>query len=712
MRKITYLFLLLLFLTGCSSNKSECKAYLFTYFTGNGEGQEAIHFALSNDGYNYYTVNDNQPVIDSKAISSTGGVRDPHILRSHDGNMFYMVVTDMQVAENGWGANHGLVLLKSSDLINWESSAINITEKFAEYKDVNRVWAPQTIYDENAGKYMVYWSMRFGEGSDIFYYSYANKDFTDLETVPQVLYKDPNGGATIDADIVEKDGEFHMFFKTESDGQGIKKAVSSTLTGGYVVKDDKFLNQTTDAVEGSSVFKLINSDTYMLIYDMYKRGRYQFTESTDLSNFTVVDNTVSMDFHPRHGSVIAITEKEAQRVVDKWVSKNALTVKSSNSPEVKKINISPDKNGEKVMIPVVNGTNLANFDPQLVSFPGCKITPEGVQDFTKGGVNYTISTQSGVSKSLLVEAQVMNNPVLTGFYADPDVLYSKKTNKYYIYPTSDGFTGWSGYYFKTFSSDNLVDWKDEGVIIDLKKDLTWANRNAWAPCIIEHEVNGEYKFYYYFTAAQKIGVAVSDNPTGPFTDSGKALVDSKPEGVNGGQEIDPDVFRDPVSGKSYLYWGNGYAAVAELNDDMVSLKPNTTRVITPDNTFREGIYVFYRKGIYYFVWSEDDTRSENYRVRYGTSDSPLGPIKVPDNNLILKKDEYLGIYGTGHNSILEIPDKDEWYIVYHRFNYPKGITMGDAAGYNREVCIDRMYFNEDGSIRPVIPTLTGIEPLK
>lgn len=712
MRKITYLFLLLLFLAGCSSNKSECKAYLFTYFTGNGEGQEAIHFALSNDGYNYYAVNDNQPVIDSKMISSTGGVRDPHILRSHDGNMFYMVVTDMQVAENGWGANHGLVLLKSSDLINWESSPINITDKFAEYKDVNRVWAPQTIYDEKAGKYMVYWSMRFGEGSDIFYYSYANKDFTDLETVPQVLYKDPNGGATIDADIVEKDGEFHMFFKTESDGQGIKKAVSSTLTGGYVVKDDKFLNQTTDAVEGSSVFKLINSDTYMLIYDMYKRGRYQFTESTDLNNFTVVDNAVSMDFHPRHGSVIAITEKEAQRVVDKWVSKNALTVKSSNSPEVKKINISPDKNGEKVMIPVVNGTNLANFDPQLVSFPGCKITPEGVQDFTKGGVNYTISTQSGVSKSLLVEAQVMNNPVLTGFYADPDVLYSKKTNKYYIYPTSDGFTGWSGYYFKTFSSDNLVDWKDEGIILDLKKDLTWANRNAWAPCIIEHEVNGGYKFYYYFTAAQKIGVAVADNPTGPFTDSGKALVDSKPEGVNGGQEIDPDVFRDPVSGKSYLYWGNGYAAVAELNDDMVSLKPNTTRVITPDNTFREGIYVFYRKGIYYFVWSEDDTRSENYRVRYGTSDSPLGPIKVPDNNLILKKDEYLGIYGTGHNSILEIPNKDEWYIVYHRFNYPKGITMGDAAGYNREVCIDRMYFNEDGSIRPVIPTLTGIEPLK
>ncbi|PXV66363.1 glycosyl hydrolase family 43 [Dysgonomonas alginatilytica] len=117
------------------------------------------------------------------------------------------------------------------------------------------------------------------------------------------------------------------------------------------------------------------------------------------------------------------------------------------------------------------------------------------------------------------------------------------------------------------------------------------------------------------------------------------------------------------------------------------------------------LYVFYRNGLYYFLWSEDDTRSENYRVRYATSLSPTGPLTIPENNLILAKDPSKGIYGTGHNSVLQIPEKDEWYIVYHRFNRPNGIKMGDAAGFHREVCIDKMEFNEDGSIKPVIPTL-------
>src|SRR5690606_23855894 len=112
----------------------------------------------------------------------------------------------------------------------------------------------------------------------------------------------------------------------------------------------------------------------------------------------------------------------------------------------------------------------------------------------------------------------------------------------------------------------------------LKKDVTWANRNAWAPAIIEKKVKGKYRYYYYFSAAQKIGVAVADEPIGPFKDSGKALIDFRPEGIKGGQEIDPDVFTDPKTGKSYLYWGNSYLAVAELNEDMVSLKKNTLKV--------------------------------------------------------------------------------------------------------------------------------------
>ncbi len=305
-----------------------------------------------------------------------------------------------------------------------------------------------------------------------------------------------------------------------------------------------------------------------------------------------------------------------------------------------------------------------------------------------------------------------HNPVLKGLYADPDILYAQKTGKFYIYPTSDGFSGWSGTYFKAFSSSDLVNWKDEGVILDLEKDVSWAKRNAWAPCIIEKKVNGQYKYFYYFTAAQKIGVAVADNPTGPFKDSGKPLVDALPAGVRGGQQIDPDVFADPQTGKCYLYWGNGYMAGAELSEDMLSLVPGTTKLLTPDKTFREGTHVLYRNGQYYFMWSEDDTRSVNYKVRYGTATSPLGSITVPATNLVIAKDTTAGIYATGHNSTIQIPGKDEWYIVYHRFQYSDGILMRDAAGYNREVCIDRLLFNKDGSIIPTVPTHKSMVPVK
>ncbi|MNI56528.1 Glycosyl hydrolases family 43 [compost metagenome] len=137
---------------------------------------------------------------------------------------------------------------------------------------------------------------------------------------------------------------------------------------------------------------------------------------------------------------------------------------------------------------------------------------------------------------------------------------------------------------------------------------------------------------------------------------------------------------------------------------MLSIKPNSTKVLNTDKTFREGCYVFYRNGTYYFMWSEDDTRSENYRVRYGTSQSPLGPITTPENNLVIQKDPKSGIFGTGHNSVLQIPGKDEWYIIYHRFNYPNGIDMGDAAGFNREVCMDPIFFDKAGNIIPVKPT--------
>jgi beta-xylosidase len=305
-----------------------------------------------------------------------------------------------------------------------------------------------------------------------------------------------------------------------------------------------------------------------------------------------------------------------------------------------------------------------------------------------------------------------HNPAVAGLYADADIFYSEKTGKFYMYPTSDGFRDWLGTYFKAFSSSDLVNWRDEGVILDLSKDVTWAKSRAWAPCIAEKKIDGQYKYFFYYCAEQKIGVAVSDNPTGPFVDIGQPLIDKRPDGFSKkGQVIDPDVFKDPQSGKYYLYWGNGYMAGAELNDDMISLKTETIKELTPESPYTEGTHVFYRNGSYYFTWSQNDTRDPDYRVRYGTAKSPLEKISIPENNLVIVKDETIGIYGTGHNSTIQVPGKDEWYLVYHRFNYPKGINMGREAGYNRETCIDKMEFNPDGTIKPVKPTHAGIKPV-
>lgn len=700
---ISFFSLLALVLTSCSTTKEpQYAAYLFAYFTGNGPEREQVHYAISKDGYNYRALNNNQPVIDSKDISTSGGVRDPHILRGHDGN-FYMVLTDLYVPDMGW-QNTAMVLLKSSDLITWTHTVIDIPKTYPDnFGDVFRVWAPQTIYDKDQGKYMLYWSMLQPEGRDIIYYAYANEDFTGLEAEPkQLLFKQ---GACIDGDIVLKDGQYHLFFKNEDDdAKGIMLAVSDKINEGYKVLDG-FVDQTDDAVEGSGTFQLIGTNQYILMYDLYTAGKYQFCISDDLKTFKVIDEDINMDFHPRHGSVLPITQEEMDRLLQKWGGLSVY-IHGSENPAVKSNNIEV---GESILtLPVFPSTDISQFDPMFKVLPEVEIAPEGEQDFSKGIVEYTL-TIGEQAKTVKVSVQKEGNPVLEGFYADPEIIYSEREGKYYLYPTSDGFHGWSGKYFEVFESEDLKRWTNKGVILDLSKDVSWANRNAWAPCAIEKKVGEGYQYYYYFTAAQKIGVALADNPTGPFTDSGKALIDFKPEGINRGQEIDPDVFHDPQSGKYYLYWGNGYMAVAELNEDMISLKKETLQVITPDGTYREGTEVFYKDGKYYFLWSEDDTRSPNYRVRYATADSPLGPLEIPEDNLVIEKDPAQGIYGTGHNSVIYSKDEDQWYIVYHRFNKPNGIKMGDAAGFNREVCIDKLDFDDKGAIKQVQATTGGID---
>ena len=285
----------LLLISSCNTNKDKYSAYLFTYFTGNSPGEEAIRYAVSFDGYHYRALNHNKAILDSKKISTSGGVRDPHILRGADGK-FYMVATDLYVPEQGWN-NFAMVLMKSSDLINWETSVVNIPETYKdEFGDVDRVWAPQTIYDEEQGKYMIYFSMKQGNDPDKIYYAYANPDFSALEAAPKQLFFSPTNNACIDGDIIKYQGKYHFFMKSEDGEPGIKLAISDKLTEGYELVSKERVDEETDPVEGSGIFKLNNSDEWILMYDLYTKGSYQFTKSTDLKHFTVIDEANFNEF--------------------------------------------------------------------------------------------------------------------------------------------------------------------------------------------------------------------------------------------------------------------------------------------------------------------------------------------------------------------------------------------------------------------------------
>jgi len=288
-----------------------------------------------------------------------------------------------------------------------------------------------------------------------------------------------------------------------------------------------------------------------------------------------------------------------------------------------------------------------------------------------------------------------NNPVLPGLNADPNIVLFDDT--FFIYPTTDGFDGWGSTSFSVFSSTNLVKWADRGIILDLTTGLGWASSRGWAPSIVR--VGGTY--YFYFSADAQLGVATSASPTGPFKDAlGKPLATTRQYGP---QSIDPYAFIDD-DGTPYLYFGSGSGGLlaAKLNRDMISFS-GTPANISPTGASGtlEGSAMFKRDGTYYLVWSEGDTRTATYKMAYARSQAPFGPFSRLAT--ILQQDPSQGILGPGGGTVLGIPGRDEYYLVYHRFKIPGG------DGTHRETCIDPIHFASDGTIIAVKPTLAGLQ---
>jgi hypothetical protein len=311
------------------------------------------------------------------------------------------------------------------------------------------------------------------------------------------------------------------------------------------------------------------------------------------------------------------------------------------------------------------------------------------------------------SRSLLLIPALMffmnitsaQNPFIQDqFTADPSARVFN--GKVYVYPSHDilakpgrGRVGWFCMEdYHVFSSSNLTDWTDHGVIVSQNK-VNWVDSTSfsmWAPDCIER--NGKY--YFYFPANLKassgrgfgIGVAVANNPAGPFT--------PQPEPIKNVRGIDPNVFIDK-DGQAYLYWSMGNIFVAKLKENMLELD-SETQVIRelPAKGLKEGPYLFERNGIYYMTYPHVQNKIE--RLEYAVGYNPMGPFTVTG---VIMDESTTGCW-TNHHSIIEF--NNQWYLFYHHND------LSPKFDKNRSIRVDSLFFNEDGTIRKVIPSLRGV----
>jgi beta-xylosidase len=296
------------------------------------------------------------------------------------------------------------------------------------------------------------------------------------------------------------------------------------------------------------------------------------------------------------------------------------------------------------------------------------------------------------------------NPIFPGWYADPEgAVFGKQ---FWIYPTYSAPYG-QQVFLDAFSSPDLVHWTKHSRVLDTNA-VTWARRAMWAPAIVKKD--GRYFLFFGANDIQNsqqvggIGAAVADKPEGPFKDHlGKPLLDHF---ENGAQPIDQFVFHDKDGQYYMIYGGWRHCNIVRLKKDFRGFEPfadgTVFKELTPQG-YVEGPLMLLRRGKYYLMWSEGGWTGPNYSVAYAMADSPLGPFKRIGK--ILQQDPNVAT-GAGHHSVIKMPGKDVYYIVYHRR------PLGETDGNHRVTCIDRMEFDEQGFIKPVKITFEGVEPAK
>lgn len=307
-----------------------------------------------------------------------------------------------------------------------------------------------------------------------------------------------------------------------------------------------------------------------------------------------------------------------------------------------------------------------------------------------------------LSLSLIVafiNCAIAQNPFIHDqFTADPTARVFN--GRVYVFPSHDiqakpgrGRVGWFVMEdYHVFSSSNLTDWTDHGVIASQNK-VNWVDSTSfsmWAPDCVEKSG----KYYFYFPAGMKaslgkgssVGVAIADNPAGPYT--------PQPEPIKNVHGIDPNVFIDK-DGQAYIYWAMGEIFAAKLKDNMLELASEPLVVgELPKAGLKEGPFLFERNGIYYMTYPHVQNKIE--RLEYAIGNNPMGPFKITG---VIMDESPTGCW-TNHQSIVKF--NNQWYLFYHHND------LSPKFDKNRSIRVDSLFFNDDGTIKKVIPTLRGV----
>ena len=311
-------------------NEKDYAGYLLVYFK---DQNQCAYMAVSNDGYTFTDINGGNPIFIGTELAEQKGVRDPHITRGPDG-AFYLAMTDLHIfgkragfrdtefqrpAEKyGWGNNRALVLMKSYDLIHWTHSDFRVDLAFPELGDIDCSWAPQTVYDPEVGKMMVYFTIRYDNKECHLYYSYANDDFTRLETLPTKITE--IGG--LDGDITKVGDQYHLFYVSNA---RVLYSVSDKINKGYP-RDTTRIDPESVSTEAPNLFRRLGTDTYVLMYDVYgaRPSNMGFSETTDFVTYKNIGrfNEGAMKTtnfqNPKHGAVTYLTKEELKAIAEHW----------------------------------------------------------------------------------------------------------------------------------------------------------------------------------------------------------------------------------------------------------------------------------------------------------------------------------------------------------------------------------------------------------